>query len=75
MQIPSTCDIKYPPIQHSGLGGMWRKGLRFLLLIVNVVAFDDSDVAELKKRLENFTLNGVRFDFCIVFHSVLTFIA
>ena len=75
MQIPSTCDIMYPPIQHSGLAGMWREGLRCLLLIVNVVivvAFEDS---ELKKRLENFTLNGVRFDFCIVFHSVLTFIA
>ena len=61
MQIPSTCDIKYPPIQHSGLAGMWREGLRCLLLIVNVVivvAFEDSDVAELKKRLENFTLSG-----------------
>ena len=54
MQIPSTCDIKYPPIQHSGLGGMRRKGLRFLLLIVNAAnVVEDSDVAELKKRLEN----------------------
>ena len=57
---------------------MWRKGLRFLLLIVNaanVVAFEDSDVAELKKTLEKLTLNGVRFDFCIDFHFPLTLIA
>ena len=40
---------------------MWREGLRCLLLIVNVVivvALEDSDVAELKKRLDNFTLSG-----------------
>ena len=78
MQIASTCDIKYLPIQHSGFGGMWQKGLRFLLLIfnaANVVAFEDSDVAELKKRLEILTLNAVRFGFCIYFHSSLTLIA
>ena len=54
---------------------MWPEGLRFPLLIVNiviVVAFEDSDFAELKKKLENFTLNGMRFDFCIDSHSVLT---
>ena len=57
---------------------MWRKGLRFLLLIVNavnVVAFEDSDVTDLKKSLEKLGFNVVRFGFCFDIHSPLTLIA